>query len=194
MAGAGSSVQTTYLQMAAAKEFGIENYKKLNPLMVNLPHPEGLRALLSGSGDVTSQFTSPPFQNTALENPQIKTVLNSYDVMGGPNTFLVVWATNKFREENPKSYRAVVDALREATDSINADKKRAAEIYVKEGGGKENVDKLLRIMNDPQVRYTMAPERILPFAQFMHQVGTIKNKPESWKDLFFPEVHNLPGS
>jgi NitT/TauT family transport system substrate-binding protein len=194
MAGAGSSVQTTYLQMAAAKEFGIENYKKLNPLMVNLPHPEGLRALLSGSGDVTSQFTSPPFQNTALENPQIKTVLNSYDVMGGPNTFLVVWATNKFREENPKSYRAVVDALREATDSINADKKRAAEIYVKEGGGKENVDKLLRIMSDPQVRYTTAPERILPFAQFMHQVGTIKNKPESWKDLFFPEVHHLPGS
>ena len=69
MAGAGSSVQTTYLQMAAAKEFGIENYKKLNPLMVNLPHPEGLRALLSGSKEITSQFTSPPFQNTALENP-----------------------------------------------------------------------------------------------------------------------------
>ena len=194
MAGAGSSVQTTYLQMAAAKEFGIDNYKKLNPLMVNLPHPEGLRALLSGSGDVTSQFTSPPFQNTALENPQIKTVLNSYDVMGGPNTFLVVWATNKFREENPKTYRAVLDAMKEATDSINADKKRAAEIYVKEGGGKESAEKLLKIMDDPQIHYTMAPERILPFAQFMHQVGTIKNKPESWKDLFFPEVHHLPGS
>ena len=194
MAGAGSSVQTTYLQMAVSKEYGIDQYKKLNPLMVNLPHPEGLRALLSGSGDVTAQFTSPPFQNTALENPSIRTVLNSYDVMGGPNTFLMVWATKKFREENPKSYRAVVDALKEATDSINADKKRAAEIYVKEGGGKESVDKLLKIMEDPQVRYTMAPERILPYAQFMHQVGTLKNKPESWKDLFFPEVHQLPGS
>ena len=67
MAGAGSSVQTTYLQMAVAKEYGIENYKKLNPLMVNLPHPEGLRALLSGTGEVTAQFTSPPFQTTALE-------------------------------------------------------------------------------------------------------------------------------
>jgi NitT/TauT family transport system substrate-binding protein len=194
MAGAGSSVQTTYLQMAVSKEYGIDQYKKLNPLMVNLPHPEGLRALLSGSGDVTAQFTSPPFQNTALENPAIHTVLNSYDVMGGPNTFLMVWATKKFREENPKSYRAVFDALKEATDAINADKRRAAEVYVQEGGGKENVDKLLRIMEDPQVRYTMAPERILPYAQFMHQVGTLKNKPESWKDLFFPEVHPLPGS
>ena len=28
MAGAGSSVQTIYLQMAASKEFGIDNYKK----------------------------------------------------------------------------------------------------------------------------------------------------------------------
>ena len=194
MAGAGSSVQTTYLQMAAAKEFGMDNYKKMNSHMVNLPHPEGLRALLSGSGDITAQFTSPPFQNTALENPGIHTVLNSYDVMGGPNTFLVVWATNKFREENPKTYRAVLDALKEATDSINADKKRAAEMYVKEGGGKEDVAKLLKIMSDPQIRYTMYPEKILPFAQFMHQVGTIRNKPDSWKDLFFPEVHHLPGS
>jgi hypothetical protein len=35
--------------------------------MVNLPHPEGLRAMLSGVGEIQSQFTSPPFQNQALE-------------------------------------------------------------------------------------------------------------------------------
>lgn len=194
MAGAGSSVQTTYLQMATAKEFGIDNYKKLAPLMVRLPHPEGLRALLSGSGEITAQFTSPPFQNTALENPAIHKVLNSYDVMGGPNTFLMVWATKKFRDENPKTYKAVLDAMKEATDAINADKKRAAELYVKEGGGKESVEKLLKIMQDPQIHYTMAPERILPFAHFMHQVGTLKNKPASWKDIFFPDIHHLQGS
>lgn len=194
MAGAGSSVQTIYLQMAVAREFGKENYKKFNTLMVNLPHPEGLRALLSGAGEINSQFTSPPFQHTALENPAIHTVLNSYDVMGGPNTFLMVWATSKFREANPKTYRAVLDALKEATESINADKRRAAEIYSKEGGGKENVDKLLKIMNDPQIKYTMTPERVLPFAHFMHDVGTLKNRPQSWKDLFFPDIHHLPGS
>jgi len=194
MAGAGSSVQTIYLQMAAAKEFGMDNFKKLSPLMVSLPHPEGLRALLSGAGEITAQFTSPPFQNTALENPNIRTVLNSYDVMGGPNTFLMVWATGKFRAENPKTFRAVVDAMKDATDAINADKKRAAETYVREGGGKESVDKILGLMNDPQIKYTMAPERVLPFAEFMHRIGTLKTKPASWKDLFFPEVHDLPGS
>lgn len=194
MAGAGSSVQTTYLQMASAKAFGMENYKKLMPLMVNLSHPDGLRALLAGGGEITSQFTSPPFQNQALEAPGMHVVLNSYDVMGGANTFLMVWAARKFRDENPKSYKAVLDALKEATDMINADKRKAAEIYVKQGGGKESVDKILAIMNDPQVHYTLAPERILPYAQFMHQVGTLKNRPASWKDLFFPDIHDLPGS
>jgi NitT/TauT family transport system substrate-binding protein len=194
LAGAGSSVQTIYLQMAVAKEYGIENYKKLNPLMVKLTHPEGLRALLSGQGEITAQFTSPPFQNIALQNPNIHTVLNSYDVMGGANTFLMVWATDKFRRENPKTYKAVLEAMKEATDAINADKKRAAEIYSQEGGGKEKVDFLLKIMNDPQMHYTMAPERIQPYAQFMHKVGILKHDPKSWTDLFFPEVHNLPGS
>lgn len=194
MAGAGSSVQTIYLEMAAAKKWGDASYKKLNHLMVNLPHPEGLRALLSGSGGITAQFASPPFQNIALENPAIHPVLNSYDVMGSPNTFLMVWSTEKFRTENPKTYKAVVDAMKEATDAINADKKRAAEVYSEEGHGKEKVDFLLKIMEDPQVHYTMAPEAILPYAQFMHKVGVIKHDPKSWKDLFFPEVHGLPGS
>jgi NitT/TauT family transport system substrate-binding protein len=193
MAGAGSSVQTTYLQMAVAKEFGIDNFKKLNPLMVNLAHPEGLRAMLSGSAEIQSQFTSPPFQNRALE-AGARVVLNSYDIMGGPNTFLMVWSTAKFRNENPLSYKSMVDALREATELINANKRKAAEQYVAEGGGKESVDSILAIMNDPQVRYTLAPERLLPYAQFMHQVGTLKTRPASWKDMFFPEVHELAGS
>jgi NitT/TauT family transport system substrate-binding protein len=40
----------------------------------------------------------------------------------------------------------------------------------------------------------MAPESTMKYAEFMHAVGSIKIKPGSWKDLFFPEVHGLPGS
>ena len=70
----------------------------------------------------------------------------------------------------------------------------AAEMYVKEGGNVDQVDKILKMMEDPQVSYTLTPERVLPFAQFMSQVGTLKNRPSSWKDLFFPEIYDLPGS
>lgn len=194
MAGAGSSVQTIWLQMECAKVFGFQNYKKLNPLMVNLPHPEGLRALLSGSGGIDAQFTSPPFQEEALENPAIHTVLNSYDVMGGPNTFLMVWSTTKFRKENPKTYKAVLGALEEATAAINKDRKLAAEVYVEESHGKEKLAKIVKIMDDPQMRFTTYPERILPYAQFMHKIGTIKHAPKSWKDFFFSDIHDQPGS
>jgi NitT/TauT family transport system substrate-binding protein len=32
------------------------------------------------------------------------------------------------------------------------------------------------------------------FADFMHRVGRIATKPESWKDLFFADIHDQPGS
>ena len=31
-------------------------------------------------------------------------------------------------------------------------------------------------------------------AVFMGKVGTIKDRPASWKDLFFPPIHAVPGS
>jgi NitT/TauT family transport system substrate-binding protein len=194
MAGAGSSVQTIYLQMAVAKKWGLDQYKRMNKLMVNLPHPDGLAAMLAGSSGIHSTFTSPPFEYIALGHPNVHMVLNSYDIMGGPSTFLMLWGTDKFRTENPKTYKAVLDALREATDWINAHPKEAAELYVKDTGNKESPADVEKMVRDPEIHFTLTPERILPFAQFMNDVGTIKNRPGSWTDLFFPEVHDLKGS
>ncbi len=59
---------------------------------------------------------------------------------------------------------------------------------------KEAEADILAILNDPQVQFTMTPAETMKFADFMHSVGTLKNKPTSWKDLFFPEIHDLPGS
>jgi NitT/TauT family transport system substrate-binding protein len=28
----------------------------------------------------------------------------------------------------------------------------------------------------------------------MYKVGSIKTRPASWKDMFFPEIHGSPGS
>ena len=51
-----------------------------------------------------------------------------------------------------------------------------------------------KIVAGPQVRWTMTPENTMKYADFMVDVGTLKTKPETWKDYFFPEIHNEKGS
>ena len=193
MAGAGTSIQTIVLQMAAAKEFGDASYNKFSTLYRNLSHPDGLAAFLSGQ-EITAYFSSPPFQYQALERPGVRRILNSYDISGGPATFLVAWATGKFRDENPKTFQAFFNAFKEATDWINANKRGAAEIYVRESKDKSGVDAIEKMLNDPEIRITMTPEQTLPIANFMSKIGTLKGKAGSWRDLYFPELHSLPGS
>jgi sulfonate transport system substrate-binding protein len=191
MAGAGQSIQTMYLQMEVAKVYGIAEYKKLNPLFVNLSHPDGLAALLSGQ-QITASFLSPPFQYRALEKGMHK-ILSSYDVMGGPASFLSVWSTTRFRAENPKAFKAVVDAFREATNLINSDHRKAAEIYSADTGGKETVAETEQQLDDPEFIFDLGPKKLLKLTDFMNAAGTIKGKPTSWKEMFFPEVHDLSG-
>ena len=193
MAGAGQSIQTVILQMATAKEFGDANYNKYGTLYRNLSHPDGLAAFLSGT-EITAYFSSPPFQYQALEKPGVRRILNSYDITGGPASFLVTWATSKFHDENPKTYQAFFNAYKEATDWANANKRAAAEVYVRESKDKSGVDAIEKMLNDPEIRITMTPEQTVPTANFMNKTGTLKNKPTSWKDLYFQELHNLPGS
>jgi NitT/TauT family transport system substrate-binding protein len=159
-----------------------------------MSHPDGQTALLSGASEITAHFSSPPFQYQQLAKPGIHTVLNSYDVLGGPATFNLVWTTAKFRTENPKLYDAFVKALDEAIAIINADKRAAAEAYLRLSKDKDSVDDIVKLLNDPGIRYTTTPENVMKYVNFMLKTGSIKVKPDSWKDLFFPNAHSLPGS
>ncbi len=188
------SIQAVTLQMAAAKAFGEKDYDKLDRLTVSMKHPDGMAALLSPASEITAHFTSPPFQYQELDHPGIHTVLNSYEVLGGPATFNVIWTTEKFRKANPKIYAAFLKAFGAAIDEINKDKPAAAAHYIEWAKYKGPKDLPLKVLDDPQVKFTMTPQNTIKYADFMHQVGSIKVKPKSWKDLFFPEVHGLPGS
>ena len=188
------SIQAVTLQMAAEKAFGEGQQNKLDALTVSMSHPDAQTALLSGAGEITAHFSSPPFQYQQLEKPGIRTVLNSYDVLGGPATFNVVWTTSKFRNENPKLYDAFVKAIDEATAIINRDKKAAAETYLRLSKDKDTVADIQKMLNDPNIVYTQTPQNVMKYVDFMAKVGSIKVKPDSWKDLFFPNVHDLPGS
>jgi sulfonate transport system substrate-binding protein len=188
------SMQAIVLEMAAAQTFGEANYAKLDGLTVSMSHPDAMASFLSGAGEIDNHFTSPPFAQKELERPGITMVLNSVNVLGGPISFNVVAATGKFYKENPKLYAVFMKSLEEATDFINKDKRGAAEIYVRLTHDKSPVDDILKVINDPQIEYSLTPRNVMKMVDFMYKVGTIKAKPASWKDLFFPNMHALPGS
>ncbi|MDQ6619259.1 MAG: ABC transporter substrate-binding protein [Pseudomonadota bacterium] len=188
------SIQAITLQMAAEKVFGEGQQGKLDSLTVSMAHPDAQAALLSGATEITAHFSSPPFQYQQLRKPGIHTVVNSYEVLGGPATFNTVWTTSKFRSENPKLYEAFIKALDEAIATINRDKRAAAEAYLRISKDKDSVEDITAMMNDPQIVFTTTPQNIMKYVNFMLKTGAIKTKPDSWKDLFFPNVQNLPGS
>lgn len=189
-----SSAQAIFLQMAAEQAFGEANYSKFDPLTIAMPHPEATALLLSGKGEVDSNFSSPPFQYQQLEQAGIHTVLNSYDLLGGPATLFMIWTTAKFRDANPKTYAAFVAALNEADDFIARDKRAAADLYIKKAKDKNPPESILKMLEDPQTKFTATPQNVMKTVIFMNKTGSIKTKPNDWKDLFFPEVHALPGN
>jgi len=188
------SVQAVTLQMAAAKQFGEKNFAKLDPLTVSMSPPDSTIALLAGSGEINCVFGVPPFQQQQLEKPGVRTILNSYDVMGGPHTFTVAWTSSRFRDKNPLLYKALVAALKEATEIVDKNRSRAAGYWIEDVKSKLPLEKVTAVISGPQVQWTMTPLSTMKYASFMASVGSLKAAPASWKDLFFPEVHDLPGS
>ncbi len=187
------SVQAVTLQMAAAKLFGTANYAKFDPLTVSMAPPDATVALLSGAPGVTCVFSVPPFQEQQLEKPGIRTLLNSFDVVG-PHSFSVCWTTAQFRDRNPVLYKALMAALQEATDIVNADKRAAGALWIADSHSKLPLDKVAEVVSGPQVSWTLTPLATMKYAAFMHDAGSVKAVPSSWQDLFFPEIHEAAGS
>ena len=189
-----SSVQSITLQMASAKAFGEKDFAKLDVNTVSLSPPDATLALLGGQTEITAAFSVPPFQFQQLEKPGIHTVLNSFDVMGGSHSFTVAWTSKKFRDNNPVLYKALIEALKEATDIVNKDKRAAGALWIEDSKSKMPLDMVAKIVAGPQVHWTMVPENTMKYADFMSSVGTLKVKATSWKDYFFPEIYDLNGS
>ena len=55
----------------------------------------------------------------------------------------------------------------------------------------ETIEKIIR---DPENKWTVAPQNIMVYADFMNKVGSIKVRPAEWKEIFFPPVHSQQGS
>ncbi|ELY2735118.1 ABC transporter substrate-binding protein [Cronobacter dublinensis] len=191
---AGVGFQSRTLQIETARRFGNSDYKRFDTLSVSLPHPDASAALIAGKSEITAHFSSPPFQYQALEHSNVHKILSSYDVLGGKATFNVLYTTQKFHDENPKTYRAFYNALSEAAKIINADKNAASETYIRVEKSRLPRPLVEKIVNDPDTEFTISPQRTFIYAEKLHELGVLKNKADSWKDYFFDEAWKNPGS
>ena len=192
--GVLNSTQAYVLQMAAEKAFGAGHHRKLDTLTISRGHPDAMAAMLQPGSEITAHFSAPPFSNIALAKPGIRKILTTHEVYNGPGTNGVAVALKSFHDANPKSYAAVVAAMKEGMAMINADRRRVAEIYIDVIKDKAGVDAVHKILDAPDMVFSLTPNGAKQVADFMHRIGTLKSKPQSWKDLFFPEIHDLPGS
>jgi len=188
------STQAIMLQMAAADLFGQPNYQKFDELTVSLAHPDAMLALMNNTGGVNAHFATSPFYEQEMKLPGARVLTTSYDILGGRASALVVVTTTKFHDANPNIYKAFLAAEKEAIDLINKDKRAAAQAYLDIAQDrKSTLDEILGVISDKDYAFTLLPEKVFKTAVFMGKVGTVKDPPAKWQELFFPDIHGLAG-
>jgi NitT/TauT family transport system substrate-binding protein len=189
------SSQAICLQMAAAKQWGDDQYARLDAYTVTRSHPDAAVAVMSKATEVDSHYSVAPYYYYELATAGVHSVLKSYDTLGGPGTNGVMLMTKRFRDANPKVTQAVYAALSEAHEFINKKAGEAAQIYIRTTSEKRSSpQEMTKFISDPDNIWTTTPQQTMTFAGFMHKVGTMKRLPASWKDLYMPECHELAGS
>ena len=189
------SSQAICLQMAAAKEWGDDQYARLDAFTITRSHPDAAVSIIAKATEIDSHYSVAPYYYFELATAGVHNVLKSYDTLGGPGTNGVMLMSKRFHDANPKVSQAVYAALSEAEEFINKNPGDAAQVYIKTTNEKRsNQEEMTGFISDPDNIWTTTPQQTMTFAGFMHKVGTMKREPSSWKDLYMPECHELAGS
>ena len=192
--GIKTSYHAIVLQMQAAKLWGLDQYSRLDHLTVFIAPPDGVIAMLSGNAQITAHFTSAPFMYQEREGGKVHTILNSYDVLGGPHVFGTIWGPTAYFQNNPVTVKALLAALSEVMDLLKNDPHGMAQTYIKADNLNLPLDFVEKMLRDPQNIFELAPRNSMKFAEFQNKIGLIKTRPTSWKDYYASAVHDLDGS
>jgi len=166
---------------------------RMERLLVIMPHPEANEALLSGK--VAGYVASQPGAGLLARNGKVHALITSKDVLGGEVvTGAVMAAAGAFVDGNPAAARAIVAAIEDAIAFIRSNPSEAADIYVRSQASNVAGADILAQITDGSMVYSTAPSGFERFAHFMAKAGLIANEPASWKDVFFPLLHDRSGS
>jgi NitT/TauT family transport system substrate-binding protein len=189
------SPQAFMLQMQAEKEFGLGQQDRLKQQIVSLPHPDSVNQLISGATELTAYFAPPPFIQVALKSPKVAKVMSSEEIVGGKMSFLIMGATKRWIEANPKMPDVIVKAVDDAAAFIRDNPRKAAEIYLqREPSRFVDLDAAEAILKEYRDEFGSAVHGVQVNADFMGKLGQLKSPPKSWKDIVTPSIVNSPSS
>ena len=188
------SAPALLLEMAAAREWGAEHYDKLDPLLVARADAEAAAALHQAKADITAHVSRLPFVDDELGDQAIHRVMDSFEI-AGPHSLGAVVTTARYRDANPAMCAAIAAALADADAFIRQSPGAAAEIYVATARTQNfAVEELSDMLGDPDIGYATAPAGLQRLTDFMAAAGRLQHRPQSWKDLFFPDIYGQSGS
>jgi NitT/TauT family transport system substrate-binding protein len=182
------------LDMAAAREWGIEKHERLARLAVAMPDDSAAAALLAGTGGITAHFSRMPHVDRELADPAISRVIDSFDI-AGMHSAAVLATTTRLRDANPELCKAVLSALQQAGEFVEKSPGAAAEIFVGMAPGDDiPPEDLADMIGDPDLTHEAAPAGVMRIAEFMHRTRRLARAPTGWRELFLPESRDLAGS
>lgn len=191
---APNSGQGIMLEMAAEKLFGPGQYTRADRLMVSLPHPDATTALLAG-GTIAGYFSVPPYSQILARDSRVHLVTTSKEILGGfEASGAGLGGSQRFVDANPLVSRAVLMGIDDAMRLWKDNPRRAAEIYLAAEPAKLTIDETIAILHDGSTVPQVAPQGVMTLAGFMAKRGMLKTPPQSWKDVFFPILHDRDGN
>ena len=188
---ATTSPQAVVMRMAAEKTFG--DYRRLDRLLVSMPHPDATAALLSGRV-ISGYVATAPFIAVLRKSDKIHVVTTSKDILGEEMTGVALGAPKSFATANPKVAKVVIAALEDGMAFMARDPAKSAEIYIQSENSKTPKDDIVGMLTDGSIAYSVAPTGLMKLAQFMAKTGELKAAPNSWQDVFFPLLGARNGS
>lgn len=189
------TAQAVAMQMAAAKEYGWDNRFRFDPNLVAMSNPDGMAIVLSGQGEIRSQLAIAPFSVEEMESGKVHLVMTSEDYLPKGATVAVLYGSAKFHDGSPKLYAATAAALDDAFAFIHAHPHEAAQAFAAREPQKQPLSWIEKMIVEAKViQYDSTPRGLMANADFMRAAGTMKNKPESWKDLVWDNLWGKDGS
>jgi NitT/TauT family transport system substrate-binding protein len=190
-----TSIQAVMLRKMAQAKLG--DHRVLDAGLVDLDHPDGMQALLTGQID--AHFTSPPFQfQERVRGAHI--VGRSYGYFGA-HTFLVTVMTQKFYDDHTGFARFFYNQVVAMEKLIEKNPTRVARILESDAGGQPTWRQFKQwlafkdpVSKRPALTWTTRPLGLMRTAAFMHRTGQLSKVPGSWRELVYPPVYPTRGS